>query len=108
MTTKTQLETRYFGKRVSKPGGQPVYKQLLPDGEPTQLSPAASQKLRNHSPDGFEWGYCGSGPAQLALALLLDLTGNPDLALDHYQDFKFRYVASWGKEWSITSWEILE
>jgi hypothetical protein len=26
--------------------------------------------LFNHSPDGFAWGYEGSGPAQLALALL--------------------------------------
>ena len=25
--------------------------------------------LYNHSPTGFEWGYCGSGPAQLALAI---------------------------------------
>jgi Family of unknown function (DUF6166) len=24
--------------------------------------------LWNHSPTGFEWGYGGSGPAQLALA----------------------------------------
>lgn len=28
--------------------------------------------LCNHSPDGFEWGYGGSGPAQLALAILVD------------------------------------
>ena len=28
--------------------------------------------LANHSPTGFEWGYGGSGPAQLALALLAD------------------------------------
>jgi hypothetical protein len=27
--------------------------------------------IHNHSPD-FEWGYCGSGPAQLALALVAD------------------------------------
>lgn len=26
--------------------------------------------LFNHSPTGFEWGYGGSGPAQLALAIL--------------------------------------
>lgn len=25
-----------------------------------------------HSPDGFEWGYCGSGPAQLAFAILMN------------------------------------
>lgn len=28
--------------------------------------------LFNHSPDGFAWGYGGSGPAQLALAILAD------------------------------------
>ena len=28
--------------------------------------------LRNHSPDGFGWGYNGSGSAQLALAILSD------------------------------------
>ena len=26
--------------------------------------------LFNHSPTGFEWGYAGSGPVQLALAIL--------------------------------------
>lgn len=31
--------------------------------------------VRNHSPDGFQWGYGGSGPAQLALALCLDVLG---------------------------------
>jgi hypothetical protein len=35
------------------------------------LDPARSQKVRNHSPDGFSWGYAGSGPSQLALAVLL-------------------------------------
>lgn len=104
----THPETRYWGKRISRPGALPVYKQLLPDGETTELSPAASQKLRNHSPDGFNFGYGGSGPAQLALALLLDVTGNPELAQSCYQDFKFHYVASWGEAWSITSREILE
>lgn len=106
--TKIHLETRYWGKRVSEGGPQPVFKQLLPDGETTQLSPKASQKLRNHSPDGFQWGYLGSGPSQLSLALLLDVTGNPELSQACYQDFKFHYVAAWGESWSITSREILK
>jgi hypothetical protein len=42
---------------------------VLVDGEP--LDPAASRKVYNHSPDGFAWGYNGSGPAQLALAILM-------------------------------------
>ena len=30
--------------------------------------------LRNHSPTGPNWGYHGSGPAQLAIAILLAVT----------------------------------
>jgi len=53
------------------------------------LNPGPSQKHRNHSPDGFNWGYGGSGPAQLALAIMLALTGRAD----GYQDFKFKFIA---------------
>lgn len=49
--------------------------------------------LRNHSMTGFAWGYAGSGPAQLALAILADATGDDNLALNLYQDFKFRKIA---------------
>ncbi|MDG5778573.1 DUF6166 domain-containing protein [Haloarculaceae archaeon H-GB1-1] len=58
-----------------------------------QLTPERSLELANHSPSGFEWGYGGSGPAQLALALLLDYTENEALALDHYQEFKTEVVS---------------
>lgn len=70
------------------------------------LSPVASQKVWNHSPDGFEWGYGGSGPAQLALALLLDVTGVSTLAVQLYQDFKREFVATWGEEWEISDDQI--
>lgn len=53
------------------------------------LDPRPSQKHHNHSPDGFNWGYAGSGPAQLALAVMLKLTGKSD----GYQDFKFKVIA---------------
>ena len=43
------------------------------DGE--LLDPVQSMEVRWHS-DGFEWGYGGSGPMQLALAIALRL--NPD------------------------------
>lgn len=64
-----------------------------PDG--SNLDPAPSLELRTHSPGGFAWGYSGSGPAQLALALLLDRTGDPDAALKHYQRLKRDIVAAW-------------
>lgn len=54
-----------------------------------RLDPALSQAIRNHSPDGFSWGYGGSGPAQLALAVTLEVTGKPD----GYQQFKWDLIA---------------
>src|SRR5579875_478208 len=48
--------------------------------------------LRNHSPTGYEWGYAGSGLAQLALTLLADALGDDEKAQDHYQNFKFKVV----------------
>lgn len=98
----------YYAQRISLSGGQPVFMKLLPDGEPTKLSPKPSQRLYNHSPDGFQWSYSGSGPAQLALALLLHATKSPNTALAYYQYFKFEFVAAWGESWSITRSEILE
>ncbi len=56
------------------------------------LYPGKSQKLCNHSPDGFCWGYGGSGPAQLALAVCLEIMP-PEKALEVYHDFKTNVIA---------------
>ncbi len=58
-----------------------------------QLAPDRSLELANHSPSGFNWGYDGSGPAQLALALLLDYTDDEDVALKEYTEFKTKVVS---------------
>jgi hypothetical protein len=57
------------------------------------LDPGPSQKVYNHSPDGFAWGYHGSGPAQLALAILLHFAGEK-FARENYQQFKFDVIAN--------------
>jgi hypothetical protein len=63
--------------------------------------------LRNHSPNGFEWGYGGSGPSQLALALLADHLRDDALALQRYQRFKWIVVAGLpAPGWTLTSSEI--
>jgi len=54
--------------------------------------------LDNHSPDGFEWGYGGSGPAQTALALLADALGDDRRAVALHQDFKQRVVQQMSRE----------
>lgn len=62
-----------------------------------KLSPLPSLKIRNHSPDGFNWGYSGSGPAQLALAILLSLKGS-EIAQEHYHDFKSKVISQLPQE----------
>ena len=63
--------------------------------------------LWNHSPSGFEWGYCGSGPAQLALAILADHCGNDEQALNFYQRFKWTVIAELPyRRWTLTSDQI--
>lgn len=63
--------------------------------------------LSNHSPSGFEWGYGGSGPAQLALALLADVLADDERALRLHQHFKFKVVGGLPHEgWSLTEPEI--
>lgn len=57
------------------------------------IPPAKSFVLRYHSPDGYNWGYGGSGSAQLALAILVELTDNVT-AQRLYQDFKWEFIAN--------------
>jgi hypothetical protein len=65
--------------------------------------------LRNHSPTGFEWGYGGSGPAQLALALAADVLGDDEAALGVYQRLKFRVVGRLAEGgWTLTESELAE
>jgi hypothetical protein len=64
--------------------------------------------LENKSPTGLEWGYGGSGPAQLALALIADATGSDARALKHYQMFKWGVVGRLDqeKEWTMTDDDV--
>lgn len=76
---------RGINKRTEQ-GGYEVY---LDD---EYLSPKHSQVIYNHSPDGFSWGYEGSGCAQLALAILLKIM-DKELAVSQYQEFKRKIIA---------------
>jgi hypothetical protein len=65
--------------------------------------------LRNHSPTGFAWGYGGSGPAQLALAILADAYGDDEIAQELYQDFKWAFIAHLpqDKDWMISETAVI-
>lgn len=54
---------------------------------------SACSHLRQHSPGGFNWGYSGSGPAQLSLALCVDAIGVEGASPRLYQAYKRQVVA---------------
>ena len=77
-----------------------------PDGTAYPLPPRLD--LRNHSPSGFAHGYEGSGPAQLALALCADATGDDRLAEQVYQAVKRKLVAGLsGDAWELDQAQVL-
>jgi len=77
--------------------------KVMVDGRPLR----ARLDLRSHSPAEFEWGYGGSGPAQLALAILADHCGNDEEALNLYQRFKWVVIAELPRHgWALTTREI--
>jgi hypothetical protein len=87
------METKYVGSRTQE--GCKVEK-VAGGKEPEVLDPRLD--LWNHSPTGLEWSYAGSGPAQTALALLADATGDDRLAVALHQDFKFKFVSRFPRE----------
>jgi len=78
-----------------------------------------------HSPTGFEYGYGGSGPSDLALSILVDYFGESKLwkktmvhdfptvskkeleassSVKHYQEFKQDFIQNRGRnEWFVIS-----
>jgi len=66
--------------------------------------------LANKSPTGFAWGYLGSGPAQLALAILADCYGDDEFAKVWFQGFKARAIANLkqDEEWSLSEKQVRE
>lgn len=110
------LETIYHGRRAARQGGAGhVSVQRRPSAPGFSLNPR--NDVFNHSPDGFQWGYGGSGPSQLALALTIDVLANGvskpsreviDQSLAVYQDVKrILIVPIQADEWTLTANDVL-
>jgi len=67
------------------------YSTVTIDGR--TITPDRSQEVFDHSPDGFSWGFGGSGPAQLALAILLEAGVTTERAVQLHQRFKAEFLA---------------
>lgn len=57
--------------------------------------------------EGFEWGYQGNGPGQLALALLAEVLADDARALALHRPFRDEVVVFLsGDEWALSEAEI--
>jgi hypothetical protein len=104
----------YYGYHTGKPGPQKVivnddgnktkskYTYTM-EGEKTELKHVVS-----HSPDGLNWGYDGSGPSDLALSILEDVTGDHNLSMRLHVPFREQYVSAWGLYWVLFEQEVLD
>jgi uncharacterized protein DUF6166 len=72
------------------------------DGKP--LPPR--HDLLRISKTGFEWGFDGPAPAQLALALLAEHLGDGEAALGLHRAFMREVVAHLDNAWRLTSADI--
>lgn len=89
---------RYFADRAK--WGTEVY---VEQGGRWSLLPHRGE----HSPTGFEWGYGGAGPADLAKSILADAVERgivPREALRWAHDFKWAVIATL----PFSRWEISE
>lgn len=99
----------YTGYRLLDARGNPVQAVVTVHEEGREPQPLELRHdLRLHSAE-FNWGYGGSGPAQLALALAADVLGDDDQAQDVYQRLKFRLIGRLPNDgWSLTEQRLRE
>jgi hypothetical protein len=76
-------------------------------GWPYSLPPRLD--LAHCNPAGYAWGYVGSAPAQLSLALLADLR-NDQFALGWYDQLHRQWTATLApaEEWTISDTALTE
>jgi len=114
---KVYSGTRVFDRDTMTRGEASVVVQSVVSDGPADRHPLTH--VSYHSPDGVEWGYAGSGPADLALALLADYFDEPpefvlaalrsiwtprSKAAALHQSFKERFVATERRdEWQLHS-----
>ena len=81
-----------------------------PDGCSVTVDGVALEQridLRQYSTSGFKWGYEGSGPQQLALAILTDHFADDNQALAKHKVFMEVVIAVMrDDEWILTSDQI--
>lgn len=76
-------------------GTEDIVAERLPDG---RVKTNVVQVIERHSPDGFNFGYGGSGPADFALNILFKFGCSRDECEVMHQDFKWKFVSTLPQE----------
>lgn len=100
----------YYGKKEKIGPCQVMVKEECTTGV---FLNSTLEHIKRHSVDGFQWGYGGSGPSDLALSILTDYckkfkledTGIPN---NFYQQFKDDFISNAKEDLSIASIQIKE
>lgn len=107
---RTYMGTRVHGR---EPRSVPIiYISDVADDGISKTTPL--KHFCRHSPDGFEWGYGGSGPSDTALSIMVNYfnhrgmenaVGRADLC---YQDFKWEFIANAPEDGFVISEKQIE
>jgi len=107
------MKLHYFtGRRL---GLTPIVEEVQCDSSEKPDVIPSLKHIEYHSLDGFEWGYGGSGPADLALSLLVAVfiadayeeKEAYEKAWPYHQAFKWEIIARLDdKEWMITANQV--
>lgn len=63
-------------------------------------------EIKKFTDYGFEWSYEGESPHQLALAILADFTGDPDMSVRLSEGFMKSVIANLDNDWDLTTDQI--
>lgn len=97
----------YSGRRWA--AGVEVWGTVYENGQSHYTRQYIVTHIVHHSPTGIEWGYGGSGPADLALSLLCDLGLPKRVALRLHQCFKADVVAHLDRAcWTLSGQAIAQ
>jgi hypothetical protein len=95
----------YLAQRKEEVGGVDCIVICFNDTKVIKRYPL--KHIERHSPDGFNFGFEGSGPADLALSILTDFLEDRAAAELVYQEFKRAHIATHkGNALSILGFQI--
>lgn len=87
------MPPQFVGWRDARGTAFAAVRYIDATGEVATMPLPPRRDLRDHSPAGFEWGYLGSGPSQLALAIAAFVLEDDAAATACYQWLKQELIA---------------